>query len=159
MARGRRQILSIISIFYLIFSRKEIWARNQLTADYQLLCRDGTRKRATDYRNCYLGKVAANAMVTNPFFKKQNINAFINLFKYAQQFYGQKMKNEFSFSMFYSEPPYADLIFSDAAQKIIVLNESEYIIEIFGLRSILKLPTHSSTSLPELPWPRVYESL
>ena len=47
-------------------------------------------------------------MVTNPFFKKQNINAFINLFKYAQQFYGQKMKNEFSFSMFYSEPPYAD---------------------------------------------------
>jgi len=105
--------------------RKEIWARNQLTADYQLLCRDGTRKRATDYRNCYLGKVAANAMVTNPFFKKQNIDAFINLFKYAQQFYGQKMKNEFSFSMFYSEPPYADLIFSDAAQKIIVLNETK----------------------------------
>ena len=98
----------IISIFYLIFFRKEIWARNQLTADYQLLCRDGTRKKATDYRNCYLGKVAANAMVTNPFFKKQNINAFINLFKYAQQFYGQKMKNEFSFSMFYPEPPYAD---------------------------------------------------
>ena len=120
--------------------RKEIWARNQLTADYQLLCRDGTRKRATDYRNCYLGKVAANAMVTNPFFKKQNINAFINLFKYAQQFYGQKMKNEFSFSMFYSEPPYADLIFSDAAQKIIVLNESEYFIGIFDLRSILKAP-------------------
>ena len=116
----------IISVFYLIFFRKKIWARNQLTADYELLCRDGTRKRATDYRNCYLGKVAANAMVTNPFFKKQNINAFINLFKYAQQFYGQKMKNEFSFSMFYSEPPYADLIFSDAAQKIIVLNESEY---------------------------------
>ena len=105
--------------------RKEIWARNQLTADYQLLCRDGTRKRATDYRNCYLGKVAANAMVPNPFFTKQNIDAFINLFKYAQQFYGQKMKNEFSFSMFYSEPPYADLIFSDAAQKIIVLNESK----------------------------------
>merc|ERR1712088_694304 len=55
--------------------RKEIWARNQLTADYQLLCRDGTRKRATDYRNCYLGKVAANAIVTNPFFTKQNIIA------------------------------------------------------------------------------------
>merc|ERR1711936_161542 len=53
------------------------------------------------------------------------INAFINLFKYAQQFYGQKMKNEFSFSMFYSEPPFADLIFSDAAQKIIVLNETK----------------------------------
>ena len=148
----------IISIFYLIFFRKEIWARNQLTADYQLLCRDGTRKKATDYRNCYLGKVAANAMVTNPFFKKQNINAFINLFKYAQQFYGQKMKNEFSFSMFYSEPPYADLIFSDAAQKIIVLNESEY-LQSMVLDHSKKLSIHSSTSLPELPWPRVYESI
>ena len=141
MARGRRPFFTFtFPIFYLIFFRKEIWARNQLTADYQLLCRDGTRKKATDYRNCYLGKVAANAMVTNPFFKKQNINAFINLFKYAQQFYGQKMKNEFSFSMFYSEPPYADLIFSDAAQKIIVLNESEYYTEIFALKSILKAP-------------------
>jgi len=105
--------------------RKEIWARNQLTADYQLLCRDGTRKKATEYRDCYLGKVKANAMITNPFFPKKTIDAFINLFKYAQQFYGQKMKNEFSFSMFYSEPPYADLIFQDAAQKIIVLPEEE----------------------------------
>jgi len=77
-------------------------------------------------RNCYLGKVSANAMVTNPFFPKENIDAFINLFKYAQQFYGQKMKNEFSFSMFYSEPPYADLIFSDAAQKIVVLDDGRF---------------------------------
>ena len=79
----------------------------------------------SDRRDCYLGKVKANAMVTNPNFPKKNIDAFINLFKYAQQFYGQKMKNEFSFSMFYSEPPYADLIFSDAAQKIIVLEEGK----------------------------------
>ena len=26
--------------------RQEFWARNQLTADYQLLCRDGTRRGA-----------------------------------------------------------------------------------------------------------------
>ena len=37
--------------------RKEWWARNQLTADYELLCRDGTRAPARDYKNCYLGKV------------------------------------------------------------------------------------------------------
>ena len=30
--------------------RNEIWSRNQLTKDYQLLCRAGTRKAATDYR-------------------------------------------------------------------------------------------------------------
>merc|ERR1712130_886082 len=96
-----------------------------LTADYQLLCKDGTRKKATEYRDCYLGKVKANAMVTNPEYPPHHIDAFINLFKYAQQFYGQKMKNEFSFSMFYSEPPFADLIFQDAAQKIIVLPKDQ----------------------------------
>jgi hypothetical protein len=101
--------------------RKEWWARNQLTADFQLLCRDGTRKRATDYRNCYLGKVKGNALVTNPKYPRTSIEAFINLFNYAQQFYGQKQFDEFSFSMFYSEPPYADLIFQDATQKIIIL--------------------------------------
>ena len=74
-------------------------------------------------------------MVTNPFFKMQNIDVFIKLFKYAQQFYGQKIKNEFFFSMFYSEPPYADLIFSDAAQKIIVLNESKFHFGFFVLNA------------------------
>ena len=60
-------------------------------------------------------------MVTNPGYPEENINAFINLFKYAQQFYGQRNSDEFSFSMFYSGPPYSDLIFQDAAQKLIEL--------------------------------------
>ena len=64
-------------------------------------------------------------MMTNRNYPKERVDAFINLFKYAQQFYGQKMKNEFSFSMFYSEPPYADLIFQDAAQKLITIEEDE----------------------------------
>ena len=91
--------------------RKEWWARNQLTSDFELLCRDGTRTNARNYKNCYLGKVKANAIVTNPRIGQGKLNAFINLFKYAQQFYGQKVPDEFSFSMFISEPPYADLIF------------------------------------------------
>ena len=91
--------------------RKEWWARNQLTSDYELLCRDGTRAPARDYQNCYLGKVKANAIITNPKIGEGKLNAFINLFKYAQQFYGQKVPDQFSFSMFYSQPPYADLIF------------------------------------------------
>jgi len=105
--------------------RNEIWSRNQLTKDYQLLCRDGTRKAATDYRDCYLGKVKANAMVTNPDYPPEFINSFINLFKYAQQFYGQRNSDEFSFSMFYSYLPYSDLIFQDAAQKLIVLPQEQ----------------------------------
>jgi len=105
--------------------RKEWWARNQLTSDYQLLCRDGTRKPATEYENCYLGKVKANAVVTNPKYPEYKINAFINLLKYAQQFYGTKDADEFTFAMFYSEEPHADLIFQDATQKLIELDRNE----------------------------------
>ena len=62
-------------------------------------------------------------MVTNRDYNSETINTFINLFKYAQQFYGQRNSDEFSFSMFFSDLPYSDLIFQDAAQKLIVLPE------------------------------------
>ena len=71
------------------------------------------------------GEVKANAIVTSPAYGQEKLNAFINLLKYSQQFYGQKVPDEFSFSMFYSEPPYADLIFQDATQQLIVLPEEE----------------------------------
>ena len=74
-------------------------------------------------RDCYLGKVKANAMVTNKDYPPEFINSFINLFKYAQQFYGQRNSDEFSFSMFFSPLPYSDLIFQDAAQKLIIIPE------------------------------------
>jgi melanoma-associated antigen p97 len=106
--------------------RKEWWARNQLTTDYELLCRDGTRAPAREYKRCYLGEVKANAIVTSPTIGYEKLNAIINLLKYAQQFYGQKVPDEFSFSMYYSEPPYADLIFQDATQQLIVLPEEEW---------------------------------
>ena len=60
-------------------------------------------------------------MVTSKDYPEETINTFINLFKYAQQFYGQRISDEFSFSMFFSELPYSDLIFQDATQKLIVL--------------------------------------
>ncbi|XP_018373609.1 PREDICTED: melanotransferrin isoform X2 [Trachymyrmex cornetzi] len=112
--------------------RKEFWARNTFTKDFELLCPDGTRRPTTDYMNCNLGKVAANAIVTRGGYYGYNqtqINAYINLFIYAQQFYGRKEPDEFSFSMYYSRPPYSDLIFQDATQQLVVIppNKREYI--------------------------------
>ncbi|TRY75589.1 hypothetical protein TCAL_00523 [Tigriopus californicus] len=118
--------------------RKAWWARNQLTTDYELLCRDGTRASARDYKKCFLGKVKANALVTSPRFGQVKVSAFINLFKYAQQFYGQKVHDEFSFSMFYSTPPYADLIFQDATQQLIVLPEKERDYTVYLDQEFLK---------------------
>jgi len=105
--------------------RKEWWARNQLTTDYELLCRDGTRAPARNYESCYLGRVPANAIVTRKDISDDKIKAFINLFKYAQQFYGQKVPDEFSFSMYHSHTPFADLIFQDATQQLLELPEDK----------------------------------
>lgn len=103
--------------------RREFWARNTFTKDFELLCPDGTRRRTAEYESCNLGKVAANAVVTRGGYgyNQTQINAYINLFIYAQQFYGRKEQDEFSFSMYYSPSPYSDLIFQDATQQLIVI--------------------------------------
>lgn len=77
--------------------RREFWARDALPDDYELLCPDGTRAEVHEYRRCNLGKVKANAIVTRGGYgyNETEINAFINLFIYAQQFYGRKDANEF----------------------------------------------------------------
>ncbi|XP_053683149.1 melanotransferrin isoform X3 [Sabethes cyaneus] len=100
--------------------RREWWARNTLPDDFELLCPDGTRAEVNEYMRCNLGKVKANAIVTRGgrSYNATQLNAFINLFTYAQQFYGRRDADEFSFSLFYSNPPYYDLIFSDATREL-----------------------------------------
>ncbi|CAL8115042.1 unnamed protein product [Orchesella dallaii] len=108
--------------------RRETWARNTLSGDYELLCRDGTRAPATDYERCNLGKVEANAVVVRPSrseANEQKVNAIINLFLYAQQLYGRKYEDDFSFAMFFSPAPYSDLIFQDAAQRLQIVPEEK----------------------------------
>lgn len=104
--------------------RKEWWARNALTDDYELLCPDGTRAAVEEYERCNLGKVKANAIVARGGngYNETELNAFINLFIYAQQFYGRKDQDDFSFGMFFSPPPHSDLIFQDAAQQLQVID-------------------------------------
>uniref|UniRef100_T1J2X7 Transferrin-like domain-containing protein n=1 Tax=Strigamia maritima TaxID=126957 RepID=T1J2X7_STRMM len=93
------------------------WARNMLTVDFELLCRDGSRAPVKSYEECNLGKVAANALVARPY-NQTEIDSYINLFLYAQQFFGSKYEDGFKFQMFQSEFPYHDLIFQDATQQL-----------------------------------------
>jgi len=67
---------------------RDLWSRNQLSRDYGLLCRDGQRAPVSDYMRCNLGKVKANAMMARGGlgFNKTEIDAYINVFMYAQQF-------------------------------------------------------------------------
>jgi melanoma-associated antigen p97 len=76
---------------------------------------------------CNLGKVKSNAIVTRggEQYNEQEVNAYINLFIYAQQFYGRKDHDEYSFSMFYSNAPYHDLIFQDSTRQLQIIERSK----------------------------------
>ncbi|XP_066246243.1 transferrin 2 [Euwallacea similis] len=107
--------------------KREWWVRDNLLEDFELLCPDGTRAEVNEYKKCNLGKVKANAVVTRGdyAYNETQIDAYVNLFMYAQTFYGRKTVNEFSFSMFTSEPPHADLIFQDATTQLKVIPPSK----------------------------------
>ncbi|XP_017128636.1 melanotransferrin [Drosophila elegans] len=110
--------------------RKEWWARNALNDDFELLCTDGTRAEIHEYKRCNLGKVKANAVVTRGGvnYNETQMNAYINLLTYAQQLYGRKEVDAFSFSMFSSPIGHYDLIFQDATRqlKVIPTNKRRY---------------------------------
>lgn len=57
----------------------------------------GTRADLKDFMTCNLGKVKANAIVTRGGlgYNGTQINAYINLFTYAQQYYGRKELDSF----------------------------------------------------------------
>ncbi|TMW49238.1 hypothetical protein DOY81_005693 [Sarcophaga bullata] len=103
--------------------RKEWWARNALNDDFELLCTDGKRAELQDYKRCNLGTVKANAIVTRggANYNETQVNAYINLLTYAQQLYGRKNADEFSFSMFSSPTGFYDLIFQDATRQLKVI--------------------------------------
>ncbi|XP_050420671.1 melanotransferrin [Adelges cooleyi] len=107
--------------------RKQWWARNTLSLDFELLCPDGTRSTIDDYKRCSIGKVKANAVITRggESYNQTEVMAYTNLFMAAQQLYGRKTNDEFTFSMYTSPEPYSDLIFQDATQQLAPIESSQ----------------------------------
>jgi hypothetical protein len=60
----------------------------------------GTRAPVTDYERCNLGKVKANALVVRggANYDDSKTKAIINLFLYAQQYYGRKDEDDFKYA-------------------------------------------------------------
>jgi len=94
------------------------WARNVSPDDYELLLCEGTRDTYKEYKRCNLGRVSTNAIVTNKYKDDYYKEAYINLFIYAQQFYGSKYSEDFTFKMFVSEIEHKDLIFQDSTVQL-----------------------------------------
>ncbi|KAJ8317042.1 hypothetical protein KUTeg_004946 [Tegillarca granosa] len=102
---------------------RAIWARNRRSDDYELMCKDGRRTNIDDWRNCHLGKVPANAVVTAKYKSAKDVNIFWHLLNFGQQFFSSDIEGDFH--MFDSTPWYGDLMFTDDAVRLIRIPESK----------------------------------
>ncbi|KAL0811384.1 hypothetical protein ABMA28_009793 [Loxostege sticticalis] len=127
--------------------RREWWARDLLPDDLQLLCPDGTRAKMHEYKNCNLGKVPGSVMMGRA--NHTELDTYSNLMIYAQQLYGATASDEFSFSMFYSQPPYADLIFSDAAVRLKPLPHKQRSADIIAGKALPRAARIVSCDAPQ----------
>ncbi|XP_050357433.1 melanotransferrin [Nymphalis io] len=127
--------------------RREWWARDLLPDDLQLLCPDGTRAKMHEYKHCNLGKVPGSVLMGRA--NHTELDTYSNLMVYAQQLYGSTASDEFSFSMFYSLPPFADLIFSDAAVRLKPLPHTERSAEIIAGKALSRAARIVSCDAPQ----------
>lgn len=131
-----------------------IWARNRRSDDYELLCKDGTRKGIDDWATCYLGTVPGAAMVTASFKEQNEREIYWNMFSYGQQFFSSDIDGDFH--LFDSGLFYQDLIFSDEAVRLVPIEPEmqdyksylgyDFISQIRNLDHYMCVPAASSAS-------------
>ncbi|GAB1603632.1 melanotransferrin-like [Argonauta hians] len=95
------------------------WARNRRSDDYELLCKGGGRANIDDWEKCHLGRVPANAVMTARHKDNYTLENYWNLLNYGQQFFSSDIDGDFH--MFDSGTFYSDLLFTDAAVRLIYL--------------------------------------
>ncbi|KAK6177967.1 hypothetical protein SNE40_012821 [Patella caerulea] len=89
------------------------WSRNRRSDDYELMCKDGRRISIDRYKECHLGSVPANAIVTASHKSDQQREIYWNLINFGQQFFSSDIDGDFH--LFDSGMAYTDLLFTDAA--------------------------------------------
>ncbi|XP_025096209.1 melanotransferrin-like [Pomacea canaliculata] len=98
-----------------------IWARNRRSDDYELMCKDGRRLNIDFFNQCHLGEVPANAIVTSGRKTTKQREIMWNLINYGQQFFSSDIDGDFH--MFHSGNWYSDLLFTDAAVRLMKIPE------------------------------------
>ncbi|XP_059175482.1 melanotransferrin-like isoform X2 [Physella acuta] len=98
-----------------------IWARNRRSDDYELLCKDGRRLNVDRFNECHLGEVPSNAIVTSASKSAAQKEIMWNVLNYGQQFFSSDIDGDFH--MFDSGLWYSDLIFNDAAVRLMKISD------------------------------------
>ncbi|NXY48945.1 TRFM protein, partial [Ceuthmochares aereus] len=117
------------------------WAQNLQSSDFQLLCPNGARAEVTQFAECHLARVPAQAIMVHP---DTSIFALYGLLDKAQVFFGNS-SNGNGFKMFDSSAFQGkDLIFKDSTVEIVPVKEkrtyaewlgSEYIESLEGMQA------------------------
>jgi len=100
-----------------------IWARNRRSDDYELMCKDGRRLNIDRFEECHLATVPANAIVTSSSKSSLQKEIIWNLLNYGQQFFSSDIDGDFH--MFDSGTWYSDLLFTDAAVRLMRIPEDK----------------------------------
>ncbi|NXU84300.1 TRFM protein, partial [Xiphorhynchus elegans] len=119
----------------------ENWAQNLKSSDFQLLCPNGARAEVTQFADCHLAQVPAQAVMVHPAI---NVFAVYGLLDKAQAYFGNS-SNENGFKMFDSSAFQGkNLIFKDSAVEIVPVREkrtytewleSEYVESLEGMQT------------------------
>ncbi len=121
------------------------WARDLNSADFELLCPDGSRKAVGSEDSCNLAFVPTHAVMTSDIYIASVLEDFRLALEQAQGLFGEDV-NDNGFSMFDSSPfGGSDLLFKDSAvslKKVVDMDYEEYLGESYlkTLKGLEKCP-------------------